>query len=396
MRVADNRTRSPGESDTTTWQREPWHIVDEICASMQSDSRLAVAARNVELYCELQHVLKAKGSTIMEATWYARYSSFDLYNCMVQCVVRTSQHHLVECLIQDMAQHGIARPLSFYEAAMKQLAGRKQYQLAMDVYKHLAADGLTPSNITYSCLVSFAAELGEYDKALSLFGKLSAKTTPSIRAYMTVLRVHGKRQDWPASLATFREMQQRGLTLDNLVLNVVLATGIAADNVEEVDALVAEGDVAMPTPITDVVSYNTLVKGYLQRNDLTTAVGILDRMQHRGIKPNAITFNTMMERAARSHNNALAWSLLEKMRSFGLKPDRLTCSSLVRALGKHSLPQQIQDCTNLLVEATLADGRSCCDAPLLSHLQDIVLDAATACACQEPQLLADVRKAFKR
>jgi len=363
--------------------------VDEICASMQSDSRLAAAARNVELYRELQHVLKAKGSTIMEATWYARYSSFDLYNCMVQCVVRTSQYHLVECLIQDMAQHGIARPLSFYEAAMKQLAGRKQYQLAMDVYKHLDEDGLTPSNITYSCLVSFAAELGEYDQAVSFFGKLSAKTTPSIRAYMTVLRVHGKRQDWPASLATFREMQQRGLTLDNLVLNVVLATGIAADNVEEVDALVAEGDVAMPTPITDVVSYNTLVKGYLQRNDLTTAVGILDRMQHRGIMPNAITFNTIMERAARSHQNGLAWSLLEKMRSFGLKPDRLTCSNLVRALGKHSLPQQIQDCTNLLGEATL-------DEATMSYLQNIVLEAATACACQEPQLLADVRKAFKR
>jgi pentatricopeptide repeat protein len=389
-RPADNNTtRSLRESYGAAVQREPWRLVDEICCSTHANASAWAASQNIELYKELQLLLVSSGTSLGEACCYSRHSTFDLYSCMVQNVVRTSQCHLVERLLEDMARQGITRSLSFYEAAMKQLAGQKQYQIALNVYDHLVKDGLTPSNVTYSCLVSFAAELGEYERALSFFEMLSASTTPSIRAYMTVLRVHAKRQDWTASLATFRGMQRRGVTLDSLVLNVVLATGVSADKVEEADALVMEGDAASPR-ITDVVSYNTLVKGYLQRSDLATAVGLIDRMQQVGIKPNAITFNTMIERAARGFQmNGQAWQLLSKMRSCGLKPDRLTCSILVRGLGKHPNREQLQDAADLLQEA-----RACCDPALLSNLQGIVLEGASRAG--ESRLLADLRLAFAR
>jgi len=390
-RPADNNTtRSLRESHGAAVQREPWRLVDEICCSTQANASAWAASQNIELYKELQQLLVSSGTSLGEACCYARHSTFDLYSCMVQNVVRTSQCHLVERLLEDMARQGITRSLSFYEAAMKQLAGQKQYQIALNVYDHLVKDGLTPSNVTYSCLVSFAAELGEYERALSFFEMLSASTTPSIRAYMTVLRVHAKRQDWAASLATFRGMQRKGVTLDSLVLNVVLATGVAADKVEEADALVMEGDAASPRSITDVVSYNTLVKGYLQRSDLATAVGLIDRMQQVGIKPNAITFNTMIERAARGFQmNGQAWQLLSMMRRCGLKPDRLTCSVLVRGLGKHPTGEQLQDAADLLQEAG-----ACCDPALLANLQGLVLAGASRAG--ESRLLADLRLAFAR
>merc|ERR1719498_1310024 len=117
---------------------------------------------------------------------------------------------------------------------MKQFAGQKHYTLALNMYDRLVADGLEPSAVTCSCLISFAAEIGELDRAAAFFQKLSSLATPSIRAYMTMLRVHAKRQDWKASLATFRSMQARGVRLDSLVLNVILATGVAADQLEGV------------------------------------------------------------------------------------------------------------------------------------------------------------------
>eukprot|EP00421_Protoceratium_reticulatum_P012483 CAMPEP_0168403956 /NCGR_PEP_ID=MMETSP0228-20121227/24393_1 /TAXON_ID=133427 /ORGANISM="Protoceratium reticulatum, Strain CCCM 535 (=CCMP 1889)" /LENGTH=88 /DNA_ID=CAMNT_0008417569 /DNA_START=88 /DNA_END=351 /DNA_ORIENTATION=- len=88
---------------------------------------------------------------------------------------------------------------------MKQLAGQKFYHLALNIHDRMVADGLEPSAVTCSCLISFAAEVGELDRAAHFFEKLASLTTPSIRAYMTVLRVHGRRQDWPAALATFRD-----------------------------------------------------------------------------------------------------------------------------------------------------------------------------------------------
>ena len=78
------------------------------------------------------------------------------------------------------------------------IAGRKQqYLAALAIYDHLASAGLELSAITCSCLIGFAAEAGELQRAISFLDKLAEMNTPSIRACGTLLRVQGKRQDQP-------------------------------------------------------------------------------------------------------------------------------------------------------------------------------------------------------
>lgn len=382
--VMHGDTQHAAFPSTTPLSREPWVIIDEIVGGCRANANLWSAHRAIELYQEMQKELREKDTTVGEATWYARYSAFDLYSCMVQSVIRTSQCHLVERLIDDMVKQGVSRPLVFYESTMKQLAVQKHYQLALSVYDRLVADGLCPSVVTLSCLISFAAEVGSYDRAVDFFQKLSAQTKPSIRAYMTVLRVHAKRQDWPASLATFREMQRQGVPLDSLALNVVLATGIAGDKVEEADMLILEGHETVP-PISDSVSYNTLIKGYMQRSDLDAAMKVVERMREYGIKPNSITFNTMMDRAMRFFQHKQAWELYAMMRGCSLKPDKLTCSILIKGMDRGAQQEHIGSCIELLQEAG-----HLCDAALFSSLSGIVLDAAAQAG--DPELLAAVQK----
>jgi len=264
----------------------------------------------------------------------------------------------------------VPRPLTFYESTMKQLAGQKQYDLALSMYDHLASDGLEASPVTCSCLISFAVEVGELQRAIGFFEKLSCLTTPSIRAYMTVLRVHAKRQDWPSSLNVFQDMRTRKVPLDSLVLNVILATGVAADQIEGVEQLLLEADTFKP-PISDVVSYNTLIKGYAQRNDALKAIQVINRMVKRGLTTNAISFNTAMDAAVRSLRIQEAWDLLKDMRKAGFRPDKFTCSILVKGLGKQPVSDHIKNSLELLAEVN-----SICDATLRSTLYHSVLEAA--------------------
>merc|ERR1740133_150359 len=101
---------------------------------------------------------------------------------------------------------------------MKQLAGQKHHHFALAMYDRLVGDGLEPSAVTCSCLISFAAEVGEFARAIGFFEKLASMTTPSIRAYMTVLRVHAKQRDWTRTLAIFHNMQKLDVKVDHLVL----------------------------------------------------------------------------------------------------------------------------------------------------------------------------------
>mmetsp|Transcript_97581 Transcript_97581/g.262163 ORF Transcript_97581/g.262163 Transcript_97581/m.262163 type:complete len:227 (-) Transcript_97581:197-877(-) len=187
---------------------------------------------------------------------------------------------------------------------------------------------------------------------------------------MTVLRVHAKRQDWAASLALFREMRARGVKRDSLVLNFVLATGVSCDQVQEAAALVEEAQREEPG-ILDVVSYNTVLKGYTQRGDAEGALRTLAEMSSRGVAPNSITFNTAMDAAVRGGSVAEAWELLGGMRRAGLPPDKFTCSILVKSLARSGSREYVPE-----VLALLAEVGARCDPGLLSSLYAAALEAA--------------------
>lgn len=226
--------------------------------------------------------------------------------------------------------------------------------------------------MTYSCVINFAASLGEIDRAFNIFSKLASITTPSIRAYTTVFRALAQKRDWRRSIEVFRDMQKRNVKVDNYTLNVLVATGIAANRLEEVEALFAEVASEQNVPF-DVVSYNTLLKGYAPRNDGAAACRALQRMKKHGLEPDAISYNTVMDAIVRDEDPSSAWDIVSQMREAGIKPDKITCSTLVKGLTKHPSDDTLQNLLDLLHEA----GDSC-EAPSKLAVYNTVVKA---CAC---------------
>merc|ERR1719401_3183685 len=326
-------------------------------------------ARAVGIYERLQRALLSGQVTFEEISSSGR-PAIEFFSSLLQCAIRSGKHQFTLTIVDDMTKLCVKRPLGFYEGTMKQLAGHKQYHIALRVYDRLAADGLEPSAVTFSCLVGFAAEVNEGQRAIEFFERLCKVTTPSIRACMIVLRVHGRRQDWDSSLAALRQMQSLGVSVDGLALNIVLATGVAADKLEAVQELIAESR-TYSTPIADVVSYNTLIKGCAQRGYAKMAMQAVKDMQRYGLKPNAITFNTCMDAAVRGSRLDLAWDTVDSMRKCNLRPDKFSCSILVKGLAKEPRIKYLKASLDLLLEVD-----SMCDTSLKSSMFHQVLTAA--------------------
>jgi len=324
------------------------------------------------LYAELGHLLEKSGQTLQEVA--SGQTANDLYTGLSQLVIRTGKHQSLDSIIDDMVRYEVPRSLAFYESVMKQLAVQKQFRVALRVYDRLVEDGLETTAITYSCLIRFAAEVGDFGRAKFFFEKLSSLTTPSIRAYMTILGVHNKRQDWRGALGVIQDMKARGVNMDSLTLNVALSTGVAADKVEEVVELLAEAE-QMEKCVPDVVSYNTLIKAYAQRANYAGACEVLERMQQRKKYPNAITFNTVMDAAVRAGKPTEAWAKLEEMRKRGFKPDKFTCSILVKAFCKSGHLVNQESVNRAL--AVLDEANDSLDSTLKATLYNNVLDITT-------------------
>jgi len=318
----------------------------------------------------------------------SKISPSSFFTLVVQSVLRANRHELLEEVLQDMADQRVERTLCFYESIMKQLAGQKQLRLALRIHDRLVAEGLEPSAVSYSCLISFAAEVGEVSRAVGFFDRLSELTTPSIRAYMTMLKMYSKMLNWPASLNIFRDMQHRGVRVDTLALNVLLGTGVSTGKISEVEALVTEAGLMVPSPL-DAVSYNTLMKGYVQNTDVAKAIDVMKRMQRQGLAPSSVTFHTAMDASVRSSHQAPAWHLLEMMRAAGMTPDNYTCSILVKGLSRESTPDRVKVCLEIL-----HDGQKSCTACLQGTLYNAVLEAAISCG--DESLVTQVVEEMKR
>lgn len=343
--------------------RTPIHELTQMMDSMVGTGNRWQAADAIALY----EGMRAKGqhAQIIEALTSCKETLPNVFGQLVHCAGRVDRADLIEPLLDDMKVAGAERSLGLYESIMKTLASKKLYREAMSVYSRLQLDGLEPSPVTLSCLINFAIEIGEYDKAVAFFDQLSAKGAPTIRACMTIMRVHSKRQDWTKSISLIRDMQNRKTPVDCLVLNVVLATGAAAGEFDATKALLKEF-----SRIVDVISYNTVLKGFAQQKDADGAIDLLNEMSLAGVKPTAITFNTIMDAAVRSSRVADAWRVLARMRDAGLSPDKFTCTTLLKGLQDGTTSAQLSVILDFLQHVTAE-----CDPSLCSSLVRSVIEA---------------------
>lgn len=336
--------------------------VDVIMRLMRGPSSQRAAGEALKVYAQVRkRLLSPDGAQQLSGAVLV-----ELFTTLVQCAVRSGQCHLVEQLVDDMKESNAARTVPFYESAMKQLAGQKKYREALAVYERMEADGLEPSAATCSCLVSFANELGDEARAQAFFEKLASAGTPSIRAYMTMLRVKSRQQDFAGSVELLKHMRERDVPCDSLVLNVVLATGVAAGQQAAAAELLAQMD-ASESPVSDTVSYNTVIKGHAQAGEGKAAVEAIQRMQQRGLRPNAISFNTAMDAYVRASEPAAAWEVLQEMRASGLQPDKFSCSILVKGVSKQPDTPNVTAVLDLFDEVRI-------DETLRSFLYNLLLD----------------------
>eukprot|EP00439_Symbiodinium_sp_Y106_P032598 s4558_g3.t3 len=161
---------------------EPAEVLREVMQCLQEqNSAPRPPSRILGLYSELRHLLRSTGQTMAEVAAESGQRAADLYSGLTQLAIRSGKHQMLNSIIDDMVQSEVPRSLAFYESVMKQLAVQRQFRLALRVYDRLVEDGLETTAITCSCLVRFAAEVGDFTRAREFFEKLSSMTTPSIR-----------------------------------------------------------------------------------------------------------------------------------------------------------------------------------------------------------------------
>ncbi|KAH7435784.1 hypothetical protein KP509_06G079700 [Ceratopteris richardii] len=133
-------------------------------------------------------------------------------------------------------------------------------QSALDCFKQMQHEGILPNSVTYKCALKACALIKSTDIGRDIHKKVSSR---------------GLLQEDPG--------------LGNALVNMYVKCRAISDAQKVLEELSSR----------DVVSWNILISGYIQEDEVEQALDCVEQMQHKGILPDLVTYVSALKACAK-------------------------------------------------------------------------------------------------
>lgn len=224
--------------------------------------------------------------------------------------------------------HGRAS-IALYSAMIKVYGAARLFEKTCNLYEAMRRDKVEPDTVVYGSLIKAAVESGRLELARELFRESG---NPDLLNYMSLIRAAGRERDVPKALKLLEELESSPVSIDVTAYNCVLEVCVASCQRGAAEGLLKRME---EKGQVDVVSYNTYLKLLFAEGLRAEVRTVLESMRSRGLRPNAVTYNSLVKDAIARQDLHGAWHLIEQMEKADVKPDAFTCSILMKGL-KHT------------------------------------------------------------
>lgn len=216
------------------------------------------------------------------------------------------------------------------------------YNEACDLYEEKIASQETKPDAQLNGLVMKAATQAKRD---TLAQNLLEQGPGDLKQHVTMIKACGRKHDLGGAKKAFDQLKQSGAPLSPLIYNCLLDACVQCGDMKSAEEYFGQ---MKQLDYADVVSYNTLLKSYLQQNQSQEAHRLLQEMVERGLPANRVTYNELLNAKVASKDRRGMWKLVEEMKAADVAPNAVTCSILLKALTEHSHAADITNTMDLL------------------------------------------------
>jgi pentatricopeptide repeat protein len=247
---------------------------------------------------------------------------------------RSGRMDIIEQVLADMRRIHISCPEELYTMLFKTLAVKRHFKEVLQLAKWMRVDNVSISNcLAYSCLCFSATEEKEWSAALYFFKKLLAVGEPNVKDYGNVMRAYAALGDATGAYELMKTMRERGLEPDAVMFNMAFAISCVAgkhlDLAEEMLRMF-KGNAG----IVDVITYNTLMKGYVQAGRIREAFDVLKDMETSGSPPSVVTYGTLLDACINVDDMDGASSVFQMIQKSGCEMNNVLCTTLIKGFAK--------------------------------------------------------------
>jgi pentatricopeptide repeat protein len=255
--------------------------------------------------------------------------------------------------------YGYMKPkqLSVLSAFIRFYADHEQYDNACDVYElavlpiHAAAKeaghGQQSPHLDARMersLMSAALKCGRAHLAKNM---LSASPS-DIAKHITMIRNCAAEHNLEGAVSVFHSLEQSGVDMNSVIYNTVLDACVECGDLKAAEMWMEQ---TRKAGMTDVVSFNTLIKAHLQTGNFDKARLLMVAMTKEGLQPNRVTFNELINALVSKGGDSSRkqmWDMVEEMKVADVKPNQVTISILLKCLNSRSGQSEITKTMDLI------------------------------------------------
>lgn len=261
--------------------------------------------------------------------------SEELYSTFIQAAIRVGKLDVVERMLRSMRSSGLNPSCKCWQTTFRMLSSRKHFSMCLQVYSIFGKD-MEADKVSLSCLVNAALEIGQAEQAGVILEQY-AKVQLEAKDYVLFFRTYQSLNDADAAEAVFRKL---GKETSNLMFNLLLLTCVNNKDPERALRLLQEAH-ELQTPgaaasecMVDVVSYNTVIKGFARDLNAQQCFACLNQMQDYGLQPDPITFGTLLDLCIADNHLEIADEIVKLLLQSHRELDTVVCTLFLKGLVK--------------------------------------------------------------
>jgi pentatricopeptide repeat protein len=223
------------------------------------------------------------------------------------------------------------------------LSSRKHFDTCLNIAGTFSRT-LPADKVIFSCLINGALENGVPERAVGMLDRYREAVDLDPRDYVLLFRTYVAVGDVDAAEGVFREL---GSKTTSLMLNLLLLTCVKAQQPDRALARLREACSFQDSrvgkvegkktkeeedPIVDVVSYNTVIKGFAQAGHLSRCFDCLHEMRSRNLEPDDVTLGTLLDMCIADNDMNAANKVVDLLMRADRPVDTVMCSLFIKGL----------------------------------------------------------------
>lgn len=270
-----------------------------------------------------------------------RYFGEELYSAFIQSAIRVGKVDVVERMLRAMKRGGVPPSLRFWQTTMKMLSSRKHYSVCLTVHA-VFGNQLPTDKVVFSCLINAALEAGSAERAASLLDTYKDADIDA-KDHVLFFRTYVALNDIDKAEGIFRKLGDQTTTL---MLNLLLLTCVNGKQPERGWDFLREAhrlEKDLEAKIVDVVSYNTVVKGFAQAGEPQQCFECLREMSTNNLEPDDITFGTLLDSCIANNDMDATQDMLNLLMESDGPMDTIMCTLFIKGLVRaNCLPKALE------------------------------------------------------